>query len=144
MEAITVAGLIAFLKTKVVFLVIGAGIPLAWTFLKKFIPGIVEKQLRNLLKKSLDPQTKDEKLKNLIQEAAYANGKLAEYLLPNGGLGIEKRTMVTTAMASLFKNQSLAGLFVNIIDEIVKAADAELIEIAEESKKELESNNQLK
>ena len=140
MEAITVAGLIAFLKTKVVFLVIGAGIPLAWTFLKKFIPGQVEKHLGGLLKQALDPNTKDPKLKELIHEAVFANIKLVEYLIPESGVGERKKAMVQAALLGVFKNQAVASLLSDTIDLIVKAADDELKEVAEEARKKIEED----
>jgi hypothetical protein len=126
-------GVKALLGSKLAALAVGALLPLAVVFLKKFIPGKIEKYLGELVRKGLDPKTEDPKLKELLQNAVLHNVMLAEYLIPDEGVGEVKKARVMAALEKAV-GPDAAKLLSAMIDVTVSSADSELKKLAEEAK----------
>mgnify|MGYP001599034592 CR=1 FL=1 len=117
--------ILALLGGKLGLLAAGAGAALVLALGKKLIPNLVSKLVTNQLGKLLNPKTDDPKEKELIQNLVLALVRLAEYKLPDTGLGPNRKKAVLDALAKIGLGKH-ADKIEELLEIAVKELDASL------------------
>ena len=127
MEAIS-----AFFAGKLAWVIGGLGVMALFPLIRKALGKFVSKQVGSQLGKLLDPNTSDPKEKELIRDAVLALVKLAEYKIPDKGMGREKYEAVAHSLVKMIPILSkYEDKIAELIEEAVNKMDEELKKASE-------------
>ena len=120
-------GLLGFLGAKAKYFLLAGGSSAALMMLAKFLPKLVKKEAHKILEQALNPKSTDPKERELIQDVVLSIVKLAEYKIPDSGLGATRKACVMALLSKWIPGAS-AEAFSNIIEQAVIQLDMELKE----------------
>lgn len=133
MEVIT--GLLGTLGGKIALALGGVGLAALFPLAKKQIGKLVSSFAAKNLGKMLDPDSKDEREKELIRGVVLAMVRLAEYKIPDRGAGREKYRAVAATLVKVMPFLSKhEGRLADLIEEAVTRMDDELKKASEDGK----------
>ena len=97
---------------------------------KKQMPKLMKKLAEATILEWMDPKTQDPVERELIREVVLAHVRLAEYKIPDGGLGEQKHLWVRAQLGKVFPQAAVNALD-GLIESAVLSMDVELKEVAQ-------------